>query len=295
MTGVPRGDRRSFESLDGTGREVAEVADRRSDESGFPFGHDFMLSGRTRWQLRPDRAVQSRAEHADAHRVLPRATRGVGALCAPVLPALGEHLRNLRSHRRRTPVRTRPPPTAPIFPMNMNSPSSVSEDQRRDRNDLRDRLPLPSGAAAIVRPCPDAIDSRPTRPELQPMIVAIVPCGNKLKLDREMSAAEISSLSAIGSRRMPSLVDLVNFRDEITVKEVSHRGDKKDRKAYIVVTAHRIRQQDNHQDRHHEDLRREPVEFGRIHDFRGFTFPAAVAAARKMGADGSDAGLSQKR
>ena len=70
-----------------------------------------------------------------------------------------------------------------------------------------------------------------------------------------MSAAEISSLSAIGSRRMPSRVTLLKRPGEIAVEEVGDRGDQEDREA-DVLAAVEFREKDDDEDRDEEDAKK---------------------------------------
>ena len=77
----------------------------------------------------------------------------------------------------------------------------------------------------------------------------------------EISAAEVSSLSASGSITWPKRRDLLAAAGEVAVEPVGERGEREDRRADELLRhaedqpALELRQQHHHEQRHEEDAR----------------------------------------
>ena len=71
---------------------------------------------------------------------------------------------------------------------------------------------LPSGEAGIIKPSTDAISRRPITMNSRPMMITTIQACIKPISTSEIKAAEISSLSAIGSSRIPSVVISLRLR-----------------------------------------------------------------------------------
>ena len=67
-------------------------------------------------------------------------------------------------------------------------------------------LIFPSSEASIVNPCLAAMLRRPVMASSRPTMITTIQAGAQPSSTSEMKAAEISNLSAIGSRSMPSVV-----------------------------------------------------------------------------------------
>ena len=71
---------------------------------------------------------------------------------------------------------------------------------------------LPSGDAGMMRPSTDAISRRPMTINSRPMMMTTIQACIRPISTSEMNAAEIRSLSAMGSRRIPSVVISLRLR-----------------------------------------------------------------------------------
>ena len=102
---------------------------------------------------------------------------------------------------------------------------------------------------------------RPVTAISRPMITATIHAGTRSSCTSETSVAEISSLSASGSRIWPSHGDLLAPPREIAVEPVGERGEAEDGRGHQLdrqaehQPAFELREQHRHQHRHQENAR----------------------------------------
>ena len=111
---------------------------------------------------------------------------------------------------------------------------------------------LPQPEAGITIPRPDAIERRPETANSRPMTTTTIHAGARPSSTSEMKAAEISSLSAIGSSSVPSVVISPAPARQPAVEEVGRDGRQEDQEADRLPPVE-LRQQDDHEKRHEED------------------------------------------
>ena len=111
---------------------------------------------------------------------------------------------------------------------------------------------LPQPDAAMMIPRPDAIDRRPDTANSRPMTTTTIQAGARPSSTSEMNAAEIRSLSAIGSSSVPSVVISPAPAREPAVEKIRRDGRQEDQEPHRLPPVE-LRQQHDDEKRHEED------------------------------------------